>query len=397
MCAMRYGRFLVLLFLLALPAQTIADHSVNINTADKAALMTLTGIGDVKAQAIIDYRAANPFDTKEEIMDVSGIGTATYNNIKDHITVGAQSGTQTQTETQTTATTSVQAQTVSPAPATPVSSYVPPPDPAVFADAGADRTVIVGADAEFRGRAYNKAKETLSAVRLNWNFGDGTTKEGATVLHHYDYPGSYAVVLTVSQHMESVSDRIIVKAEPAKLGFFVESDGSVVIENKAGRDLDLSRWAVSAFNRDFVLPADSVILTGASMRISPQTLGFFAGLESTLEYPNGTLALSANQASRAQTPPPAAVPLTSTAASAPAQKPTSGEQQEAVSVEQETESEQSSPIELNIAEAAAASGGVSQKSYWWLGALALAGITGAAAVAFRRLKAKEWDIVEDKG
>ena len=31
-----------------------ADHSININTADKAALITLTGIGGVKAQAIID-------------------------------------------------------------------------------------------------------------------------------------------------------------------------------------------------------------------------------------------------------------------------------------------------------------------------------------------------------
>lgn len=51
--------------------------------------MTLNGIGEVKAQAIIDYRAgpSGPFETIEEIQEVSGIGPSTYDNIKDFITV----------------------------------------------------------------------------------------------------------------------------------------------------------------------------------------------------------------------------------------------------------------------------------------------------------------------
>src|SRR3989338_11145435 len=67
-----------------------AAELVNINTADKATLMTLTGLGGtgVKAQAVIDYRTQNgPFANIEDIMNVSGIGTATFNGIKDYITV----------------------------------------------------------------------------------------------------------------------------------------------------------------------------------------------------------------------------------------------------------------------------------------------------------------------
>ena len=61
---------------------------VNINNASKDELMTLPGIGEKKAQAIIDYREQNgPFMKVEDITEVSGIGDATLNNIKDMITV----------------------------------------------------------------------------------------------------------------------------------------------------------------------------------------------------------------------------------------------------------------------------------------------------------------------
>lgn len=59
---------------------------ININTADLALLMTLNGIGEVKAQAIIDYRETHgPFKTIEEIMKVKGIGLKTFEKIKDYI------------------------------------------------------------------------------------------------------------------------------------------------------------------------------------------------------------------------------------------------------------------------------------------------------------------------
>ena len=61
---------------------------VNINTADAAALCTLPGIGESRANDIIAYREANgPFGSCEDIMNVSGIKTSVYNKISDKITV----------------------------------------------------------------------------------------------------------------------------------------------------------------------------------------------------------------------------------------------------------------------------------------------------------------------
>ena len=60
---------------------------VNINTASSEELKKLPGIGEVTAQAIIDYRKDNPFEAAEDIKNVTGIGDSKYNRIKDYICV----------------------------------------------------------------------------------------------------------------------------------------------------------------------------------------------------------------------------------------------------------------------------------------------------------------------
>jgi competence protein ComEA len=61
---------------------------ININTASLEELDTLPGIGLATAQKIIDYRDQNgPFQQIEDIMNVSGVGPATFDQIKDLITV----------------------------------------------------------------------------------------------------------------------------------------------------------------------------------------------------------------------------------------------------------------------------------------------------------------------
>jgi len=67
------------------------NELVDINTASVEELDKLPGIGPTTAQKIIAYRDENgPFASIEDIVLVSGIGPATYEDIKDLITVGDQ-------------------------------------------------------------------------------------------------------------------------------------------------------------------------------------------------------------------------------------------------------------------------------------------------------------------
>jgi len=63
----------------------------NINKADESILTHLSGIGNKTAANIIAYREINGlFKTKEELLNIKGIGIKTYNRIKDCITVGGE-------------------------------------------------------------------------------------------------------------------------------------------------------------------------------------------------------------------------------------------------------------------------------------------------------------------
>ena len=64
----------------------VSSGKVNINRADVSELMTLPGIGESKAQAIVSYRQEHPFQSIEEIMNVSGIKEGSFEKIRDLIT-----------------------------------------------------------------------------------------------------------------------------------------------------------------------------------------------------------------------------------------------------------------------------------------------------------------------
>ena len=67
---------------------TAQDGKVNINTATKEELMRLTGIGESKAVSILSYRETNgKFQTIEELKNISGIGDATFEKLREQITV----------------------------------------------------------------------------------------------------------------------------------------------------------------------------------------------------------------------------------------------------------------------------------------------------------------------
>lgn len=61
---------------------------MNLNTATLEELMTLPRIGEKLAQRILDYRAEyGRFSAPEQLMDVDGIGEATFDGLRELITV----------------------------------------------------------------------------------------------------------------------------------------------------------------------------------------------------------------------------------------------------------------------------------------------------------------------
>lgn len=64
------------------------DGKVDLNTAGKEELMTLSGIGEVRAEAIIEYREEKgKFSSIEELKEIEGIKDGVFGKIKDKIKV----------------------------------------------------------------------------------------------------------------------------------------------------------------------------------------------------------------------------------------------------------------------------------------------------------------------
>ncbi len=84
-------KFLVTLFTLVLllaPVAVLSEEMIDINAADAATLEQIDGIGEKKAQAIIDYRTEHgPFGSVDDITKVKGIGPATLEKNRDRLTV----------------------------------------------------------------------------------------------------------------------------------------------------------------------------------------------------------------------------------------------------------------------------------------------------------------------
>ena len=69
-------------------SQTTSDGRVDINRAGKEELMTLTGIGETRAQAILAYRESHgKFSSVEELMQVEGSKEKTYEKLKNQIRI----------------------------------------------------------------------------------------------------------------------------------------------------------------------------------------------------------------------------------------------------------------------------------------------------------------------
>lgn len=240
-----------------------------------------------------------------------------------------------------------------------------PTEQQIFASAGGDRNVIVGADSMFEGEALGLQKQPLDGARYVWNFGNGETKEGQNVLHYYEYPGEYVVMLSVSSGQYSATDRIVVEAIASELVLSkVESD-FVEIHNESNKELNLSWWQLDSAGERFMIPKDTIILANKKLIFAKNITGLDTSIKEgvSLLYPNGVEAVSFFQI---------VIPQKTVVKKKVIEKP------QLVAVEEEPIIEES--ISANVAQAAVVSNIVSEENkssiYKWL--LAIFGVIGVS-------------------
>lgn len=173
--------------------------------------------------------------------------------------------------------------------------------PEIYAYAGENKTVIVGADTFFEGTAFDSENKKIENANFLWNFGDGSFKRGQKVLHSYSYPGKYVIFLDVLFGEFSVTDRIIVDALPADI--IISKTGSdeqnnfLEIYNRTNRELELSWWRLQVDNNFFSLPKNTIILSNQKIIFSKNVTNLVVKENSIINllYPNGSLAVSFNK------------------------------------------------------------------------------------------------------
>ncbi|OGG45317.1 hypothetical protein A2673_00200 [Candidatus Kaiserbacteria bacterium RIFCSPHIGHO2_01_FULL_50_13] len=268
------------------------------------------------------------------------------------------------------------------------------------AQAGENRTVTIGTDVPFIGLAHDDKKKPMENVHYTWNFGDGTTAEGKEVTHRFLYSGRYAVVLKVFHYGAYATHRITVVAEEVELTLALSEDGGVVLSNKGRRNADISLWRVVMDFHTFTLPEHTVILPGATLRLSPTLLRFHAAAKAELQFPSGAVAVRVKEVEKTEPPKTAHTAIepfvseTKAPSSRVSLTPSVSVHTSESEVETNTEFEAESVA--TTTQLAAASTADTRVSYaWWLGA-ALISLLGAGAVyAIRRKQKDDWKIIDE--
>ncbi|TSC67302.1 MAG: hypothetical protein CEO19_291, partial [Parcubacteria group bacterium Gr01-1014_73] len=164
--------------------------------------------------------------------------------------------------------------------------------PEISVNAGVNRTVVVGADALFSGKALGAGGKPLDHVRFLWNFGDGETKEGQNVLHRFRFPGEYIVTLDIAYGKWSNAARLTAVAIKSPLVISRIKEGTaglVELANEGAAELDLFGWYLQSGNVSFLIPKNTAIAGGKKI-IFPNEVTGLAGPDVSLLYPNGVLA-----------------------------------------------------------------------------------------------------------
>lgn len=278
--------FLVLVLLLPMLSQAAL---ININTATQQELESITGVGEVIAERIIEYRNLNgSFKTIEEVKNVKGIGDTTFLKMKNEITVGTgsfgdSSGGMVENSGLVNSPSNFSAHTGD----VELGEYQKED---FKISAGRERLATMKTPIIFMAISNRRGENTTSFV---WNFGDGTSAYGERVIHAYQFPGKYNVILNANlDQKDEATARTVVTVTEAKIKItsFDPDNNFIEITNQGDQEQNLNHWILTAGDRKYVFPLDTIISPKSSLKIPLKLIGLtnLNTEEVILSYPDGS-------------------------------------------------------------------------------------------------------------
>mgnify|MGYP007083441389 CR=1 FL=1 len=146
--------------------------------------------------------------------------------------------------------------------------------------AGRNRISVSGSPIEFLAEGDFSRSARLM---VQWNFGDGSQGFGSSVVHTYEYPGDYLVVLNAtSQNNQAVSKTKVKVIEP-DFKISLADDKRIELVNLSPYELNLYGRAIVVGDSYFVFPKDTIASPGSSISFpSGVTRLKASGVESVL-------------------------------------------------------------------------------------------------------------------
>ena len=166
--------------------------------------------------------------------------------------------------------------------------------------------VFAGVPMQITQQISGYSNETILCGKYFWNFGDGDSKtvtDSTKFFHTYLYPGEYNLSLeyylnSYSQIPDATSN-LSIKVVPIELSISKVGDAKdffIQLTNGSDYDMDISGLILSANNKIFVFPKNSIILSKNKMTVSGKITGFILEDENNLklEMPSGEVLFDYN-------------------------------------------------------------------------------------------------------
>jgi hypothetical protein len=133
--------------------------------------------------------------------------------------------------------------------------------------AGRERMALVGSNLEFDAKYRLENVESCTPSFL-WSFGDGYSYSGKKVFHIYKNQGEYNVVLNAICGDESAVSRTKVKIYNPEIEIVSIEDRNIEIKNKSSIEINIGGWSIKNYQKDLILPKDTIISPRQSIILS---------------------------------------------------------------------------------------------------------------------------------